>query len=142
MNTMDTFEFSEECHTRLEVKQLLTECEHMFTGVNMIQELSPKSLDQLVSYGERCSGKLCYSYVVVVIFGRRGRGRFLFFSFFLLLLQKYILIPYTFNIFLSLTHSLLYLFIILYIYIYNIYTIYGMLLLFVSTKTLMIIVTY
>jgi len=81
MNTMDTFEFSEECHTRLEVEQLLTECEQMLMGVKMIQELSPKSLDQLVSYGERCSGKLCYSYVavvVVIIFGRRGRFLFHF----------------------------------------------------------------
>ena len=54
MNTMDTFEFTEESHTRNEVNQLLTECEQMLTGVKMIQELSPKSLDQLVSYGERC----------------------------------------------------------------------------------------
>lgn len=55
---MDTFELSEDCHTRGEVDQLLTECEQMLTGVKMIQELSPKSLDQLVSYGERCSVKI------------------------------------------------------------------------------------
>merc|ERR1712166_1389168 len=35
-----------------------TECEQMLTGVKMIQELSPKSLDQLVSYGERCSVRI------------------------------------------------------------------------------------
>ena len=57
-STMDTFAFSEECHTRLEVMELLTECEQMLTGVKMIQELSPKSLDQLVSYGERCSCRI------------------------------------------------------------------------------------
>ena len=27
----------------------------MLNGVRLLQELSPKSLDQLVSYGERCS---------------------------------------------------------------------------------------
>eukprot|EP00751_Fragilariopsis_kerguelensis_P028483 CAMPEP_0170930296 /NCGR_PEP_ID=MMETSP0735-20130129/15393_1 /TAXON_ID=186038 /ORGANISM="Fragilariopsis kerguelensis, Strain L26-C5" /LENGTH=605 /DNA_ID=CAMNT_0011331737 /DNA_START=151 /DNA_END=1968 /DNA_ORIENTATION=- len=57
-STMDTFEFAEDCHTRLEVMELLTECEQMLTGVKMIQELSPKSLDQLVSYGERCSCRI------------------------------------------------------------------------------------
>ena len=53
--TMDTLEIEPESHTRLEVMDLLDECEQMLTGVKMIQELSPKSLDQLVSYGERCS---------------------------------------------------------------------------------------
>lgn len=55
---MDTFEFERDCHTRTEVEHLLTECEQMLTGVKMIQELSPKSLDQLVSYGERCSVRI------------------------------------------------------------------------------------
>ena len=30
----------------------------MLNGVRLIQELSPKSLDQLVSYGERCSVRI------------------------------------------------------------------------------------
>lgn len=55
---MDMFNFTEDCHTRIEVGNLLTECEQMLTGVKMIQELSPKSLDQLVSYGERCSVRI------------------------------------------------------------------------------------
>ena len=55
-NTMDVFKFSEG--TRKEVNDLLDECEQMLTGVKMIQELSPKSLDQLVSYGERCSVRI------------------------------------------------------------------------------------
>lgn len=55
-NTMDVFKFSDS--TRKEVNDLLDECEQMLTGVKMIQELSPKSLDQLVSYGERCSVRI------------------------------------------------------------------------------------
>jgi hypothetical protein len=54
---MDEFNLPEG--TRQEVNELLTECEQMLTGVKMIQELSPKSLDQLVSYaGERCSVRI------------------------------------------------------------------------------------
>ena len=53
---MDVFKFSDS--TRKEVNDLLDECEQMLTGVKMIQELSPKSLDQLVSYGERCSVRI------------------------------------------------------------------------------------
>ena len=41
-----------------EVEKLLNECEDMLNGVRLIQELSPKSLDQLVSYGERCSVRI------------------------------------------------------------------------------------
>ncbi len=55
-STMDSFNFS--VNTRTEVNRLLDECEQMLTGVKMIQELSPKSLDQLVSYGERCSVRI------------------------------------------------------------------------------------
>jgi aspartate kinase len=36
----------------------LNECHDMLNGVRMIQELSPKSLDQLVSYGERMSVRI------------------------------------------------------------------------------------
>jgi len=45
-------------HVRSEVTDLLQECEDMLHGVRLIQELSPKSLDQLVSYGERCSVRI------------------------------------------------------------------------------------
>ena len=55
-NTMNEFDYPET--TKTEVDNLLTECEQMLTGVKMIQELSPKSLDQLVSYGERCSVRI------------------------------------------------------------------------------------
>ena len=56
--TMDALGFDETSTTRAEVRALLEECEQMLTGVKMIQELSPKSLDQLVSYGERCSVRI------------------------------------------------------------------------------------
>lgn len=56
--TMNTIGLAEDSHTRNEVEELLDECEQMLTGVKMIQELSPKSLDQLVSYGERCSVRI------------------------------------------------------------------------------------
>jgi aspartate kinase len=58
VNTMDEFGFEKKDHTREDVMHLLDECEQMLTGVRMIQELSPKSLDQLVSYGERCSVRI------------------------------------------------------------------------------------
>lgn len=53
---MEEFDFPET--TKNDVNALLDECEQMLTGVKMIQELSPKSLDQLVSYGERCSVRI------------------------------------------------------------------------------------
>jgi aspartate kinase len=56
--TMDEFQLTETDHTRMDVVALLTECEQMLTGIRMIQELSPKSLDQLVSYGERWSVRI------------------------------------------------------------------------------------
>lgn len=55
-NVFDEFQLPDS--TRDEVNALLEECEQMLTGVKMIQELSPKSLDQLVSYGERCSVRI------------------------------------------------------------------------------------
>lgn len=58
MATLDTLEIAQDSHTRKEVNELLDECEQMLTGVKMIQELSPKSLDRLVSYGERCSVRI------------------------------------------------------------------------------------
>jgi len=55
-NALDEFDCNEG--VRNEVTALLNECEDMLNGVRMIQELSPKSLDQLVSYGERCSVRI------------------------------------------------------------------------------------
>jgi len=54
--TLNEFEMPE--HTREDIMSLLGECEDMLNGVRLIQELSPKSLDQLVSYGERCSVRM------------------------------------------------------------------------------------
>lgn len=51
-------EFEIDDNTRDEVMNLLKECEDMLNGVRLLQELSPKSLDQLVSYGERCSVRI------------------------------------------------------------------------------------
>mmetsp|Transcript_33096 Transcript_33096/g.69652 ORF Transcript_33096/g.69652 Transcript_33096/m.69652 type:complete len:344 (-) Transcript_33096:114-1145(-) len=51
-------DFELPTHTRKMVGKLLDECEDMLNGVRLIQELSPKSLDQLVSYGERCSVRI------------------------------------------------------------------------------------
>ena len=53
---MDEFDLPQ--HVRDEVTSLLDECEDMLRGVSLLQELSPKSLDQLVSYGERCSVRI------------------------------------------------------------------------------------
>eukprot|EP00547_Thalassionema_nitzschioides_P001434 CAMPEP_0194202778 /NCGR_PEP_ID=MMETSP0156-20130528/2709_1 /TAXON_ID=33649 /ORGANISM="Thalassionema nitzschioides, Strain L26-B" /LENGTH=516 /DNA_ID=CAMNT_0038928359 /DNA_START=32 /DNA_END=1582 /DNA_ORIENTATION=- len=54
--TLDEFDMPK--NTRDDVMSLLNECEDMLNGVRLIQELSPKSLDQLVSYGERCSVRI------------------------------------------------------------------------------------
>merc|ERR1712157_715965 len=51
-------EFNLPENTKSEVMSLLDECEDMLNGVRLLQELSPKSLDQLVSYGERCSVRI------------------------------------------------------------------------------------
>ena len=56
LNTIEEFNMPD--NTRKEVTDLLQECEDMLNGVRLIQELSPKSLDQLVSYGERCSVRI------------------------------------------------------------------------------------
>jgi aspartate kinase len=53
---IDHFDLSEL--VRQEVTDLLDECQDMLNGVRLLQELSPKSLDQLVSYGERCSVRI------------------------------------------------------------------------------------
>jgi aspartate kinase len=45
-------------HVKEEINELLAECEALLTGVRLIQEMSPKSLDQLVSYGERISVRI------------------------------------------------------------------------------------
>ena len=51
-------EFGLSDNVRSEVMELLEECESLLNGVKLLQELSPKSLDQLVSYGERCSVRI------------------------------------------------------------------------------------
>ena len=51
-------EFDVNDNVRKAVNDLLDECEDMLNGVRLIQELSPKSLDQLVSYGERCAVRI------------------------------------------------------------------------------------
>jgi aspartate kinase len=56
LGTCDDFDLPD--HTRREVRQLLDECQDMLNGVRLLQELSPRSLDQLVSYGERCSVRI------------------------------------------------------------------------------------
>ena len=53
---LDEFDLNDD--VRAEVTALLDECEDLLNGVKLIQELSPKSLDQLVSYGERCSVRI------------------------------------------------------------------------------------
>jgi aspartate kinase len=51
-------EFNTPETTAKDITALLNECEDMLNGVRLIQELSPKSLDQLVSYGERCAVRI------------------------------------------------------------------------------------
>lgn len=58
LHTAALDEFDINDNVRSEVMDLLDECEDMLNGVRLIQELSPKSLDQLVSYGERCSVRI------------------------------------------------------------------------------------
>lgn len=56
LSTCREFDLPES--TSNEVGRLLDECEDMLNGVRLIGELSPKSLDRLVSYGERCSVRI------------------------------------------------------------------------------------
>jgi aspartate kinase len=41
-----------------DVDALWRECQQLLTGVQLLQELSPRSKDQLVSYGERCAVRI------------------------------------------------------------------------------------
>jgi aspartate kinase len=46
------------CHD-LDLPETTTmEINYAIAGVRLLQELSPRSLDQLVSYGERCSSRI------------------------------------------------------------------------------------
>ena len=56
MTTCQDFGLSNS--TTIEITGLLDECQDMLNGVKLLQELSPRSLDQLVSYGERCSCRI------------------------------------------------------------------------------------
>lgn len=58
LHTAAINEFNLSNNTRDEIMTLLDECEDMLNGVRLLQELSAKSLDQLVSYGERCSVRI------------------------------------------------------------------------------------
>uniref|UniRef100_A0A7S2WA47 Aspartokinase n=1 Tax=Eucampia antarctica TaxID=49252 RepID=A0A7S2WA47_9STRA len=59
LHTAALKQFGLEDHVvKEEVRELLDECQDMLNGVRLLQELSPKSLDQLVSYGERCSVRI------------------------------------------------------------------------------------
>lgn len=51
-------EFGLPNHVNEDITTLLDECQDLLNGVRLIQELSPKTLDQLVSYGERCSVRI------------------------------------------------------------------------------------
>lgn len=41
-----------------DVDNLWNECNELLKGIRLLQELSPQSTDQLVSYGERCSNRI------------------------------------------------------------------------------------
>lgn len=45
------------------VSELLTELEHLLTGIAMIKELTPRTRDYLVSFGERLSTRLFAAYL-------------------------------------------------------------------------------
>ena len=45
-----------------EMQELLHELESLLTGVTMLKELSPRSKDYLVSFGERISTRLFAEY--------------------------------------------------------------------------------
>lgn len=51
-------ELSVAPHTRAEVDELLAECEKLLSGVSFLGELSPRSKDLLVSFGERLACRL------------------------------------------------------------------------------------
>eukprot|EP00536_Pseudo-nitzschia_multiseries_P006975 jgi/Psemu1/255806/estExt_Genewise1Plus.C_1550033 len=57
-SALDAFGVPSDSPTRHAVEELLDECESLLTGVSLIRELSPRSLDKLVSYGERCSVRI------------------------------------------------------------------------------------
>ena len=50
-----------------EIRQLLTECERTLQGVAMLSELSERSKDLIVSYGERMSGRMVAAQVRVIL---------------------------------------------------------------------------
>ena len=56
MNVIEEFQLPNS--TKVEIDGLLRELEALLMGVNMLKELSPRSLDMLVSYGERMSVRI------------------------------------------------------------------------------------
>ena len=53
---LDEFDFPVSTHR--EVTALLQECQDLLRGVHLLEELSPRTRDKLVSYGERCAVRL------------------------------------------------------------------------------------
>jgi aspartate kinase len=45
-------------HTETEVTQILDDCQRLLQGIALLEELSPCSLDHLVSTGERCAVRI------------------------------------------------------------------------------------
>ncbi|GMI16944.1 hypothetical protein TrLO_g9808 [Triparma laevis f. longispina] len=56
LQTIEEFQLGE--HLKNEINALLDELENMLSGVKLLQELSPRSLDMLVSFGERMSVRM------------------------------------------------------------------------------------
>ncbi len=55
-NTINEFKLGQ--HVMDEIENLLAELENLLSGVKLLQELSPRSLDMLVSFGERMSVRI------------------------------------------------------------------------------------
>jgi aspartate kinase len=48
----------DQTHTATEVRELLQECEQLLHGIQLLEEISPSTWDQLVSTGERCAVRI------------------------------------------------------------------------------------
>lgn len=46
-----------------EIQRLLDECKKLLEGISIVQELTPRTLDQLLSYGERLSVRIFAAYL-------------------------------------------------------------------------------
>ncbi|KAL1508800.1 hypothetical protein AB1Y20_004895 [Prymnesium parvum] len=61
--TIEALELEGTAHAH-EIRQLLAECERTLSGVAMLRELSARSRDLIVSYGERLSGRMVAAQLV------------------------------------------------------------------------------